>query len=67
VLPRLAEHGVRFFQIARSQRRTTRAGGGVIVLDDSRQPERLYVKAAYTLEQEMLSAGTVPQRGGMRM
>jgi hypothetical protein len=38
VLPRLAEHGVRFIQIARSQRRTNRAGGGVIVLDDSRQP-----------------------------
>jgi hypothetical protein len=44
VLPRLAEHGVRFIQIARSQRRTTRAGGGVIVLDDSRQPERLYTE-----------------------
>jgi len=67
VLPRLAEHGVRFIQIARSQRRTTRAGGGVIVLDDSRQPECLYTEGAYTLGQEMLAAGTVPQRGGMRM
>ena len=67
VLPRLAEQGVRFVQVARSQRRTTRAGDGVIVLNDSRQPERLYFEGAYTLGQEMLSAGTVPQRGGMRM
>jgi hypothetical protein len=67
VLPRLAEHRVRFIQIARSQRRTTRAGGGVIVLDDSCQPRDLHIDGDYTLGQEMLSAGTVPQRGGMRM
>ncbi|OHU75721.1 hypothetical protein BKG84_27320, partial [Mycobacteroides chelonae] len=66
VLPRLRAHSVRFVQIARSQRRTTRAGDGIVVLDDSREPQFLYADGAYTLGQEMLSAGTIPQRGGMR-
>jgi hypothetical protein len=66
VLPRLRAAGVRFVQVARSQRRTTRAGDGVVVLDDSRCPQRLYAEGLYTLGQEMLSAGTVPQRGGIR-
>jgi hypothetical protein len=66
VLPRLRAAGVRFIQVARSQRRTTRAGEGVVILDDSRRTERLYAEGAYTLGQEMLSAGTIPQRGGIR-
>lgn len=66
VLPLFARHGVRFIQVARSQRRTTRAGDGVVVLDDSRAPTRLFAQGDYTLGQEMLAAGTLPQRGGIR-
>jgi hypothetical protein len=66
VLPLFRRYGVRFIQVARSQRKTTRVGDGVVVLDDSRYPERLYAAGDYTLGQEMLSAGTIPQRGGMR-
>ena len=66
VLPLFRSHGVRFIQVARSQRKTTRSGGGVVVLDDSRHPQQLYAAGGYTLGQEMLSAGTVPQRGGIR-
>ena len=66
VLPLFRSHRVRFIQVARSQRKTTRSGGGVVVLDDSRHPQQLYAAGGYTLGQEMLSAGTVPQRGGIR-
>lgn len=38
VLPRLRRAGVRFIQCARSQRKTTAAGDGVVVLDDSTAP-----------------------------
>ncbi|WP_234798272.1 hypothetical protein [Mycobacteroides chelonae] len=66
VLPVLREHNVRFVQIARSQRKTTKAGGGVVVLDDSRQPQQLHIQGQYTLADEMLAAGTIPQLGGIR-
>lgn len=67
VLPMFRRHSVRFIQIARSQRRTTRAGAGVVILDDSRIPERLHAEGAYTLGDEMFSAATLPQRGGKRI
>lgn len=67
VLPRLAEHSIRFIQVARSRRKTTRAGDGVIVLDDSRGPATLHAAGAYTLGDEMLSAATLPQLGGSRI
>jgi hypothetical protein len=66
MLPRFRSSGVRFIQIARAQRKTTRAGDGIVVLDDSRCPGRLYGEGVYTLAQEMLSAGTIPQLGGAR-
>lgn len=66
VLPILREHSVRFVQIARSQRKTTKAGAGVVVLDDSRQPQQLHIQGQYTLADEMLAAGTIPQLGGIR-
>lgn len=66
VLPVLREHNVRFVQITRSQRKTTKAGGGVVVLDDSRQPQQLHIQGQYTLADEMLAAGTIPQLGGIR-
>ncbi|GAA2417777.1 hypothetical protein A7G45_31395 [Mycolicibacterium llatzerense] len=67
VIPMLAEQSVRFIQVARSQRRTTRAGAGVVVLDDSRSPSRLYAEGLYTLGDELLSAATLPQLGGRRL
>lgn len=66
ILPRLADQGVRFIQVGRSDRRTTKAGAGVVVLDDSDSPQRLFFEGDYTLGDEMLSAGTVPQLGGLR-
>jgi len=66
VLPRLRRAGVRFIQCARSQRKTTAAGDGVVVLDDSTAPARLHFDGSYTLSQEMMSQGTIPQRGGFR-
>lgn len=66
ILPRLRRAGVRFIQVARSQRKTTIAGDGVIILDDSTRPAKLHLDGAYTLGNEMLSAGTLPQLGGLR-
>ncbi|GAB5015944.1 hypothetical protein MAHJHV65_24720 [Mycobacterium avium subsp. hominissuis] len=67
VLPRLRHHAIRYIQAARSQRRTNRAGDGIVVLDDSRHPQKLYADGQYTLGDEMLSAATIPQRGGSRI
>lgn len=66
VLPELRRHGVRFIQVGRMQRKTTASGEGVVVLDDSTSPQRLYV-GGYKLSDEMLSAGTLPQLGGGRI
>lgn len=66
VLRLLREHRVRFIQVGRSQRKTTASGEGVVVRDDSTQPQRLHV-AGYKLSDEMLSAGTLPQVGGVRV
>lgn len=61
ILPLFRKHQVRFVQVAR--------GGhleedGIVILDDSRCPERLYADGAYTLTTELETAGTVPQFGG---
>ena len=57
VLPGLRNAGVRLIQVARGGRRVA---DGVVVLDDSRHPTRLYGDGAYRLSDELLSAGTVP-------
>ena len=67
ILPRMAAAGVRFIQVARAQRHITKAGDGVIVLDDSRNPSRLYLEGGYSLWSEMTEAGTIPQSGGARI
>ncbi|MFY2859291.1 MULTISPECIES: hypothetical protein [Mycobacterium] len=67
VLPRLRQHAIRYIQTARSQRRTSRAGDGIVILDDSRSPQQLHAGGQYTLGDEMLSAATIPQRGGSRI
>lgn len=66
VLPALRRHHIRFIQVGRTQRRTTASGEGVEVLQDSTEPQRLHT-ASYSLADEMLSAGTLPQIGGTRM
>ena len=63
VLPLLREHGIRYIQVARRGRSFT---DGYTVLDDSRCPTQLYStptaeKPFFTLYQEMLENGTVPQ------
>lgn len=67
ILPRMAAAGIRFIQAARSRRHVTKAGDGVIVLDDSRAPTRLYLEGEYSLYEEMVESGTIPQSGGARM
>ncbi len=36
-------------------------GDGITVLEDSREPTRVFLKGAFTLSQELLRNGTVPQ------
>lgn len=66
ILPIFRTFGVRFIQCARSERTTTASGDGVVVLDDSTGPRKLYADGAYRLSDEMLAAGTLPQLGGAR-
>jgi hypothetical protein len=63
VLPRLAEAGVTYVQVARggaSQK------DGITILDESDEPHRLYADGAYRLSDELTRAGTVPQAAGSR-
>jgi hypothetical protein len=60
MLPLFRQQEVRFVQVAR--------GGhleqdGITILDDSRHPEHLHIGGAYTLTEELETAGTVPQYG----
>jgi hypothetical protein len=61
ILPRFREYKVRFVQLARAGHSEK---DGIVVLDDSRSSERLYIDGSYTLTEELLAAGTVPQFGG---
>jgi hypothetical protein len=60
ILPLFRQYGVRFVQLARKGHLEK---DGIVILDDSRATERLYMAGAYTLTQELESAGTVPQYG----
>lgn len=66
ILPLLRDHGIRYVQVARSQR-LVRKGEGVAVLSDTVLPYELHLAGAYRLSEEMLGAGTVPQSGGARL
>jgi hypothetical protein len=61
ILPRVREHNVRFVQVARAG---ASQKDGIIVLDDSRQPRKLFVEGAYKLSDELQSAGMVPAFAG---
>lgn len=58
MLPLMREHGVRFIQVARAGRLEE---DGIVVLDDSRSPQRLYTEGAFKLSDELRHAATVPQ------
>jgi hypothetical protein len=60
ILPLFRQHKVRFVQVGRAGHLEK---DGIVVLDDSRSTERLYAEGAYTLTEELESAGTVPQYG----
>ena len=61
MLPLFREHGIRFVQLGRAGHLEK---DGIVVLDDSREPQELFADGAYTLFEELQSAGTVPQFGG---
>lgn len=63
ILPRLAEAGVTFAQVARAGASQKE---GIVVLDESEEPPRLYAEGAYKLSDELTSAGTIPQAAGSR-
>lgn len=66
VLPELRRHRVRFVQAGRNKLLTTAAGEGITTFSDTTEPTRLFAEGAYALSTEMLTAGTLPQRGGVR-
>ena len=61
MLPLFRAHGIRFVQLGRAGHLEK---DGIVVLDDSRNPQKVLADGAYTLFQELQSAGTVPQFGG---
>ncbi len=61
ILPLLREHRIRYVQVARKGHFEA---DGIVVLSDTRSPERLFLDGAYKLSDELRAAGTVPQYGG---
>lgn len=62
ILPLLREHNIRYVQVARHGHLES---DGITVLDDSRQPQAVFLKGDYKLSDELRSNGTVPQFGGV--
>lgn len=60
ILPLFRQKGVRFVQVARAGHLEE---DGIVILDDSRHPKSLHIGGAYTLTEELETAGTVPQYG----
>lgn len=63
VLPLLRKHKVRYVQLAR---KGPNLADGIVVLDDSREPTKLYTDVPWTLRDELVRNGTVPESGGNR-
>ncbi len=63
LLPLMRQHGVRYVQVARQPRapRTRKVVPGFVVLDDSRNPQRLHPAGPDTLHDEYQRSGTLPQ------
>ena len=64
IYPLLALHQVRTVQVAGA---SGSQSDGITVLDDTTSPSRCYIAGDYTLGDEMLAAGLVPQSGGARL
>ena len=60
-LPLMRRHGIRFVELAR---RGHLEEDGIVVLQDTRSPQKLHPDGAYKLSDELLRSGTVPQFGG---
>jgi hypothetical protein len=60
-LPEMRRLNVRFVELAR---RGHLEADGIVVLQDTRQPEKLHPEGHYKLGDELLHAGTVPQYSG---
>jgi hypothetical protein len=58
IYPLLCQHRIRTVQVARGG--PTEADG-IVVLDDTRQPTTCHTQGHYTLQDELLLTGTVPQ------
>jgi hypothetical protein len=63
LLPQMRRHRVRYVQVARAGHLEA---DGIKVLSDTRQPFEIYLQGAYTLQEELSAAGTVPQFSGER-
>nr|BFE51243.1 hypothetical protein GCM10017745_46700 [Saccharothrix mutabilis subsp. capreolus] len=67
VLPLLRDRNVRLVEVARARPQN---GGGIVVLQDTRQPHRLHADPDendfYALSEEHRVNGVLPQRGGTR-
>ena len=57
VLPLLRQFEVRYVQVAKAG---PSEKDGIVVLSDTRKPDRLYIEGAYTIQQELSVAGTLP-------
>jgi hypothetical protein len=62
ILPLLWKHGIRYVQMARHGYLES---DGITVLEDSREPPRVFLEGDYKLSDEMNVNGTVPQCGGV--
>ncbi|MEU6756059.1 hypothetical protein [Streptomyces sp. NPDC046685] len=58
VLPLLRQKRVRLVQVARGG---PQDADGVVILDDSRAPRRIFARGPWRLSDELRAAGTVPQ------
>ncbi len=61
LLPRMRARKVRYVQVARAGHLEA---DGIVVLSDTRNPDRIYLEGTYKLSQELRAAGTVPQYAG---
>ncbi|MBX0330097.1 hypothetical protein K2Z83_20730 [Oscillochloris sp. ZM17-4] len=58
IYPLLRQHRIRTVQVARGG---PSQNDGIVILDDTRDPTTCFTAGHYTLRQELLAAGTVPQ------
>jgi len=66
VLPELRRAAIRYVQVGRNRLNTSKSGEGITVFSDTASPRRLYAEGAYSLSDELLAGGTIPQLGGSR-